>query len=197
MPELLMLNNSKNTLFVPKIGEGGYTLIEAVIAMVIMTIGMMAVSTSVTYALQTNYFSRNTTESKMLMSEMIEQIETLRNTGQLTFDQIANTGEVINPSLPAAQFAGFPTGFMSIRQDAGADGIIGTMDEQIPSIPIDPATAQYSRKVIITLLPVNPNIPNSPTNPNIKKVEVTLMYPGFNQGVRTISMTIYVTNQGN
>lgn len=164
------------------------TLVEVVIAILIMTVGMLAAFAAVTYAVSMNRFSKSTSQGKMVMSAMLEQIETLRNTGQLTFNQIANEDEVQNPPT-GFQFAGFPRDFKEISRSAGADGIFGTADDNYGSL--DPAYNGYTRRVLIT------NI-----NSTLKRVDVTLRYPGFGSNLREMTITSYIndnnrTNQRN
>lgn len=161
--------------------DAGFTLIEMIIALEILSIGLLGAAAVVAFALQTSAFSRNTTESKMMMSAMLEQVETLRNTGQLTFGQIANVNQVTNP--PNRQpFTGFRTDFAPISTAPGADGVYGTADDGAA----DPNKTQYSRRVLISLV--------SPNNPYLKRVEVAVRYPGFNGKIRETSMSGYLND---
>ena len=77
-------------------GEAGFTMIEMVVAMIIMLIGLLSLAQVLGYSLGVSNRGRGVTNTKLLVTSMLEQIENLRNTGQLTFGQIANAGVVDN-----------------------------------------------------------------------------------------------------
>ena len=62
-------------------------------------------------------------------------METLRNTGQLTFGQIRNQGQPTDDTGATRPFAGFPTGFQKLSINPGPDGIFGTDDDLISPGP--------------------------------------------------------------
>jgi prepilin-type N-terminal cleavage/methylation domain-containing protein len=143
----------------------GFSLLEMVIAMFILTIGLLAVAQAISYSLMASNRGRGVTNAKMLIVSMLEQIETLRDTGQLHFNEISNS------QVLGSTFTGFPDTFQPVSTVPGADGVFGTADDLI-----DPATGQtnpalarpgVTRKVIITTLP---------DNDYLKKIEVTLRY---------------------
>jgi prepilin-type N-terminal cleavage/methylation domain-containing protein len=156
--------------------EGGFSLLEMVVAMVILTIGLLGVASAISYALMVSNRGRGVTNSKMLIVSMLEQMETLRNTGQLHFNEISNG------TVPDSTFTGFPNTFLPVSRTPGPDGIFGTADDLKNPGPngvyeisgptddfTDPTLARpgVTRRVIITTLP---------TNDYLKKIEVTLRY---------------------
>lgn len=158
--------------------ESGFTLLEMVAAMLIMLIGLLALASAIGFAFMVSNKGRNITNTKLLVTSVLEQMETLRNTRQLTFEQISNVGAVDNTGA-ARPFTGFPVDFQPISQNPGPDGILGTDDDLIeagsdglygtnddvnnPSL----APPGYSRRIAITRL-----------SPSMKRVEVTVRYPG-------------------
>lgn len=66
--------------------ESGFTLIEAVIAILILTIGLVGTAAAITYALQYGAISRNVTKAKLLVVASFEEIESLRNSRRLDFE---------------------------------------------------------------------------------------------------------------
>ena len=69
---------------------------------------------------------RGVTNSKMLIVSILEQMETLRNTRELTFDEISNT------QVNGSSFTGFPYNpdvFRPVSTVPGADGVFGTRDD--------------------------------------------------------------------
>jgi hypothetical protein len=140
---------------------------------------------------------RDMSDSKMTITSMLEQMETLRNTKRLTFGQIANAGQVDNTGASLA-FAGFPVGFQPVSTNPGPDGIYGTGDDLI-----DPgsdrtygtgddftnsglARRQYEREIVITSL-----------GTNLKKIQVTMRYPSSDGRQQTLAGISYLNNDAN
>jgi type II secretory pathway pseudopilin PulG len=110
--------------------ESGFTLIEAVIAILIITVGLIGTAGAITYALEYSTTSKNATNAKQVATSMIEQIESLRNTRRLAFRQIANVGSVDNTDV-VNTFTGFSVGFKELSNQPGADGVFGTDDDLV------------------------------------------------------------------
>jgi len=108
--------------------EAGFSLLEMVIATSLLSIGLLATASAIGYALMAGNNGRAITNTKLLVASMLEQMETLRNTGSLTFGQIANVGAVDSSGATRA-FAGFQTGFRAVSTNPGPDGIFGTADD--------------------------------------------------------------------
>lgn len=166
--------------------EAGVTIVEMVVGMLILTVGLLALAASVGYAMMVSNIGRNATNTKLLVVSMLEQMETLRNTEQLTFGQIANQGAVDNSGAPR-DFAGFPTGFQAISINPGPDGIYGTSDDFT-----DPTTGTnqpswglpgLSREIVITNL-----------SPNLKRIQVTVRYPDAGGTTRNLVAVSYLNN---
>lgn len=171
-----MSNNTEIQNFPSRSNESGFTLLEAVVAIAILTIGLIGTAAAVTYALQFSAISQNVTKSKLLLMASIEQIESLRNSRRLEYKQIANVGTVNNTDT-VNNFSGFSTDLQPIFETPGADGVFGTPDDSVSpgadgnygtsdDVAATPV-AQYSRQIIITEL-----------SASIKKVEVIVRYPG-------------------
>ncbi len=111
-----------------KSNEKGFSLLEAVAAIFIITIGLIGTAAAVTYALKFGAISRNVTNAKLIATAEIEEIDSLRNTRRLDFNQIANVGGVDNSSS-VNTFTGFTTGFQQISLNPGPDGVDGTADD--------------------------------------------------------------------
>ena len=172
--EINMSNNCCNPLSKRhRQPEGGFSLFEMVVAMFILTIGLLGVASAISYALLASNRGRNITNSKMLVVSILEQMETLRDTGQLHFNEISNSQVV------GSNFTGFPATFQPVSTIPGPDGIFGTMDDLIDAGPdlvygtsddfTNPLRARVGvqRRILITTLP---------DNDYLKKIEVTLRY---------------------
>lgn len=160
-------------------GESGFTMLEMVVAMVVMMIGLLSLAQVLGYSLSVSNRGRGVTNTKLLIISVLEQMENLRNTGQLTYGQIANSGKVDNTGS-SLNFSGFSTGYKAVSINPGADGIYGTSDDPTATSQV---RAGFERQIVI-----------SPLGADMKKVEVTLRYtdPGGIQ--RTVSGTSYLHN---
>ena len=153
--------------------EGGFSLLEMVVAMVIVTIGLLGVASAISYALMASNRGRGITNAKMLIVSVLEQMETLRDTGQLHFSEISNS-QVVGSS-----FTGFPATFQPVSTVPGPDGVFGTGDDLTSAGPdlvygtaddfTDPTLARpgVTRQILISTLP---------DNDYLKKIQVTLRY---------------------
>lgn len=160
--------------------ESGFTLVEAVFAIFILTIGLVGTAAAITYALQYGAISRNVTKAKLMVVASFEEVESLRNSRRLDFKQIANIGGVDNDSV-SNPFNGFSTGFREIPVNPGADGVYGTDD--------DVTTPEQSKKGFTRQITIT-NISFS-----IKKVEVKVRYPGNGGTTGEITGVSYLNDE--
>lgn len=98
--------------------ERGFTLVEVIIAMLIMGIGLVALMGVFSQSMVTVHFAQEDLLAKQKAREAIESIYTARNTQQITFTQIQ--------SVSAGGI--FLEGWQPLRLP-GADGLIGTTDD--------------------------------------------------------------------
>lgn len=110
--------------------EDGFTMIEAIVAIFVLTIGLIGTVAAITYALEFGAISRNVGSAKQVIIASIEEVETLRNAQRLNFQQVANAGKV-NNSDSSNLFDGFSTGFKDVALQPGPDGVNGTDDDTI------------------------------------------------------------------
>lgn len=188
------LNNKSSEMPRKLNSESGVTILEMVVAMLILTVGLLGLAASIGYAVTVSNKGRNLTNTKLLVVSLLEQMETLRNTEQLTFGQIANQGQVDNTGAPRT-FIGFPTAFQPLSINPGPDGIFGTDDDMISPGPdniygnsddlIDTtwAVPGYQRQISITNL-----------SANLKRVQVTLRYPDAGGKLRDMVGVSYLNN---
>jgi prepilin-type N-terminal cleavage/methylation domain-containing protein len=152
----------------PRHSERGFSLLEMVVAMVILTVGLLGVASAIGYSLMVSNRGRGVTNSKMLVISILEQMETLRNTSELTFEEIANT------QVPGSTFTGFPYDpqvFRPVSTEPGRDRVFGTADDlwgasgNTDNMAL--ARPGVTRQIQIT---------EFPSNPYLKKIKVTLRY---------------------
>lgn len=177
--------------------EQGFSLLEVIVAIFILTIGLMGAAAALTYSLEYGMTSHNVGNAKLLITSTIEEIESLRNTRRLEFKQIANVGSVDNTDCRNT-FNGFSTGFQPIGLVPGFDGVNGTNDDIKVAGPDtiwgnadDVADntlirSGYTRQIIITPLT---------GDPTIKKVEVIIRYYSAGGKVSQIAGVGYINNE--
>lgn len=175
--------------------QAGFTLVEAIVAIFIVTIGLIGTAAAITYALEFTAISRNVTSAKSVITASIEEIEMLRNSRRLDFKQIANVGNVNNEGTPNF-FKGYSTDFKDVSlepgqdgvngtdddlRDKGADGIFGTADDFDNQALI---RSGYMRKITITDL-----------SGTLKKIEVKVRYLGINGKVGELTGICYLNDE--
>lgn len=138
--------------------ESGFSLLETVVAMMILTVGLLGVASAIGFALMASNSGRGLTNAKLLVVSALEQMETLRDSGQLNFAEISNT------PVPGSSFTGFPTTFLPVSTVPGADYVYGTQDDPGRTDPTQ-AINGVTRQILITSL-----------SPTLKRIQVTLRY---------------------
>lgn len=169
-------------------------MLEMTVALLILLVGLLGLEAVIGSALMATNAGRNVTNTKLLVVSILEQMETLRNTRQLTYGQIANEGQVDDEGA-ARFFNGFPTGFQLVSINPGPDGIHGTGDDLVsaggdgdygtPDDGADPNLARpgFTREILIT-----------PLSANLKQITVTLRYPAEHGRMRTQRGISYLNN---
>ncbi len=176
--------------------QNGFSLIEAIVAIFVLTIGLIGTAAALSYAIHFGTISRNVTTAKLMIVGQIEEIETLRNTKRLDFKQIANVGSVDNTDTPAT-FGGFSTGFKGLSVNPGPDGVNGTDDDLRDAGPDgtfgtgddfdNPAFVRsgYMRRITVTNL-----------SGSMKKIEIKVRYYGSGGGVGELNGVCYLNDEG-
>lgn len=156
--------------------EAGFSLLEMVVAVSILTGGLLAVASTIGYALLVSNSGRGITNSKLLIVAVLEQMETLRNTQTLTYGQVSNEGRVDNTGAEW-NFVGFPAEFLAVSGNPGPDGIFGTRDDLIdPGSDLRYGTADDFSNPLLARTNVTRRILITDLSPHLKRIEVTLRY---------------------
>ncbi len=113
---------------VPKSAESGFSLIEVMVSMAVLTVGLVSLLGVFGMAMASTQTSQQDMIAKQLANETLESIVTARNTSQTNWDSIQNTGSTNCPVSGASSCGIFLTGAQPIY-NAGADGIFGTSDD--------------------------------------------------------------------
>lgn len=153
--------------------QQGFALLETLIAIVVLMIGLLAVLATFAMAIGNTSTVQLDSIARQKATEAMESIYTARQTSQITFDNIQNTGTGTGIFLP---------GFTAMT-DPGPDGLDGTADDVASANIRLPGPSG-----VITNTPadvfVNLNtftrqiqIANVPGNPNVRQITVTVRYP--------------------
>jgi prepilin-type N-terminal cleavage/methylation domain-containing protein len=118
-----------------KQGDGGFTLIEVMTSMAVLTIGLVSLLGVFGLATASTQISQQDMIAKQLANEALESIITARNTTQLGWDDIQNAGSSNCPNSGTSSCGIFLTGTNSIY-NSGADGIYGTGDDAAAGLEI-------------------------------------------------------------
>jgi len=176
--------------------ERGFTMIEVVISMVVLTIGLISLLGVFGIAMAATQTSQQDMIAKQLANEALESIVTARNTSQLQWDQVQNVGSGAGI---------FVTGLLPINL-AGADGIIGTADDAVagPQVLIEPGPdgiygtaddvqvplTNYQRQVTISpVVDASGNLV-----PSLRGINVTIQYTTPRLGTpKTYVLSSYIS----
>ncbi|MGA7751266.1 MAG: prepilin-type N-terminal cleavage/methylation domain-containing protein [Candidatus Sulfotelmatobacter sp.] len=186
--------------------QQGFTLVETVISMVILTIGSVGLLGVFGLAVKASQTSQDDMVARQLASEAMESIYTARNSSEISWDQIQNVsnGGIFVNNMNAIKCAG-PDGIVDTADDTscltasgatcpnsgvkcltepGPDGIVGTADDVILSLN------NFQRQISITPLL------DSSGNPiqTLNQVAITIQYLVPNSStVKTYVINEYVS----
>jgi type IV pilus modification protein PilV len=169
--------------------QSGFSLIEVMISMGVLTVGLLAFLSVLCVAVSANQTSQQDMIARQLASEAMESIFNARNTSQIGFSEINNTtatppGIFLANSQPilcagadgildtaddasctTAAGAPCPNSGVECLTEPGPDGIMGTADDVILSL------SNYTRTVLIT-----PLVSGGSTIPTLVQVTITINY---------------------
>ena len=185
-----------------RLRQRGFTIIEVMIAIVILGIGILTVVAAFATALATTENAQQNLIARQKALETLESIFTARNTQQITFSQIANipSGGIFSSGATPLWSAG-NDGLVNTADDLpfpaqgvcpagpecitlpGPDGILGTPDDVAMSL------GNFTRQI-----QVNPVLQaDGSTNPNLKQVIVTVSYTNSSPVPRSYSVTALIS----
>ncbi len=111
-----------------KPAQEGFSLLEVVISMSVLTVGMVSLLGVFGLAMASTQTSQLDIIARQLANESYESIITARSTSQISWDDIQNVGST-NCTVTGAQTCGLFLGGLQPIYNAGADGIYGTSDD--------------------------------------------------------------------
>lgn len=162
--------------------QRGFSLIEVLVAAVVLAVGLISVVTVFASSLEVIKFSEQDSIARQQAQQMIEGIYAARNAGAITFDAIQNQS-----AAPATGI--FKDGFAPALQ-AGADGIMNTLDDG-PGVAIGPDSkplSNFRRQIAIAGLFLQDGTPDL----NERRVQVWVQYR-VGRMVRTYTQVTYIS----
>jgi hypothetical protein len=168
----------------PRSATAGFTLIEAVIAMAVLTVGLLGLAQAFYVGMRHASTSSANLIAREKAREAVESVHTARDTRTITWAQIRNVG---NGGV-------FLDGERDLRAP-GADGLVNTADDALAAIESlrdpgpnrilgdgdDIVTPLSGFRRQIQILELNP------INPDLREVVVTITYRlGPHQGRYTL-----------
>lgn len=170
--------------------DSGFTLIEVMVASVLLVVGLMAVAYGMVLGLAVVSTAQQDTIARQKAREAMEDVFTARNTSNVTFDQICNIA-VGTPCIFVSGFTPLATpgndGIVNTVDDGamewvwtpGPDGILGTADD------VKVYLNGFQRQIQVTTI-----------TPILKQVTVIIRYTtpqGFTRSVTLVAvMSPYV-----
>ncbi len=169
----MMTMRTRRTLSARK-GEPGFTLIETMISMFVLTIGLLTLAGVVGMAMASTQTAQQDMIAKQLANEAMESIFAARDSSQLpwsSINNVANAGIFMNGPQPI-NMAG-PDGIIGTADDSpaqvlhepGPDGIIGTADDVFESL------TNFQRTIVIT-----PVLLAGQATSTLRQVNITITY---------------------
>jgi hypothetical protein len=171
----------------------GFGLIEAMIAGIILIVGLGALGALFAQSLTTLQFTREDLIAKQKAREALESVYSARNDSTIGFVGIQNTnnGGIFLTGFQPLFLAG-PNGIVgTVGQSGildrqilpGPDGIIGTADDVI--LPLN----NFQRQILIQpLFDANGNV-----SPDIRQISVTVQVTSEQRGTRNYTVTGYIS----
>ena len=168
--------------------ESGFTLIEVMIAIVVMSVGLLAVIASFATAIAATQSAEEDLIARQKVLDAMESIYTARNAQQIPFASVANVsaGGIFLDGPQQLKCAG-PDGLVGTGDDVacttqagaacpdngaecmvlpGPDGILGTADDTIMSL------GNFTRTIAVTPVLLS----NGNVNSNMMAISITVSY---------------------
>lgn len=165
--------------------SAGFSLIEVIIASLVLTIGLLTLAYGYGQGLQLVSSTQEEAIARQKAREAMEAVLTARNDAAVTFQQIANVsngGIFLDGFTPLTTFG--PDGLPNTSDDGaveqiiepGPDGILGDSDDVTITL------SQFQRQITITAL-----------SPTLKQVVVTVEYATARGVTRSVTLETYVS----
>ena len=174
--------------------DDGFTLIEVMVAVVILTVGVMSLAGVMAVGVQTVASSSNQLIAREKAREAVESVHSARDTGELAWARVQNVaqGGVFLDGMRDMRVPG-PDGLVNTADDGaievlqapGADGVLDNADDKFTPL----AATEFQREVVIST--VN-NDGTAIVNPNLRRITVNVRYRVRNTW-QTYTLTTFVS----
>lgn len=172
----------------------GFSLIEVMVAMLVLTVGVLSLVGMMTLGLQAVSSSSVTLIAREKAREAVESVHSARDTGELAWTRVQNVADGGNflSGMQDIRTPG-PDGLVNTADDAGIeelrgpgpDGLLNTADDTLTQL----GPLAFQREIAIA--PVNLD-GSSTVNPNLRQITVRVRYRVL--GVwRTYTVTTFVS----
>ena len=184
-----------------KKNEKGFSYIDTMIGVVILMVGVLALAAAVTSSVVRSREAEQQLVAKQLSNSALESVFSARDirlSGEDGWSSIGNIGSNPVDGTPKGIFV---IGQAPIRADAGADGIIGTLDDAcagagpccVGGVCNNSAVLTGFRRQI-TITDINdPERPSPPYAIMMRRIEVVIFYQ-TSTGTRQEAAATVVTN---
>jgi prepilin-type N-terminal cleavage/methylation domain-containing protein len=188
-----------------KQAEGGFSLIEVLMSMAVLTVGMVSLLGVFGLAMATTQTSQQNLIAKEIADESLESIITARNTSQISWAQIWNAASCTGGADPSG--SGIFLSGMTPIYNSGADGIFGTCDDTATGVGLESLTepgpdgiynttddtvlplTNYQRTILIyALTDANGNVISS-----LRGVTITIQYSTPQNPKMTYVLNTYIS----
>jgi type II secretory pathway pseudopilin PulG len=179
--------------------QGGFTLIEAMVAAIVLATGLLSVLSLFAYSLGNLQMSQEDLIARAKAKEGLETVFSARDSSQLAFNQInnkANGGIFLDDFAPIYDPPG-ADGIANTDDDSnsgnsqldaivlpGPDGILGTLDD------IRQPLTNYQRRITISPVFLTGT---TTVNNNLRLVTVTVQYTVPQFGTRQYQVNAYLS----
>jgi prepilin-type N-terminal cleavage/methylation domain-containing protein len=189
-----MIIDARPALRAP-LSEKGFSLIEVLIAMLVLTVGVLSLLGVIALGVQTVAASSPMLIAREKAREAIESVHAARDTGELAWSRINNvaSGGVFLGGMQDMKMPG-DDGVVNTADDGavesirlpGTDGLLNTADDRVTLLHNN----LFQREIAITTL----NQDGTTTvNPNLRRITVNIRYRVLG-GWRTYTLTTYISN---
>jgi prepilin-type N-terminal cleavage/methylation domain-containing protein len=168
--------------------EAGFSLIEALVAMLVLSVGLMGLAQAFYMGMSHLSTSSANLVAREKAREAVESVHTARDTRTITWAQVrnvANGGVFLDGAQPLLQPGNdglvntADDGAVESLRDPGADGVLGSADDEFTPL------TNFRRQVQILEL--------NPVNAELREVVVTITYSVGPQQ-RTYTLRTYISS---